>query len=255
MKGLKRMWARWLDRPYPAGTVLYDHYEIVRVLGIGSYGITYLSRDQIDGNLCVVKQVKPSKKGTKQGIEAYEYETALLQKLDHPSIPGFYQKFTYQGHFFFAMEYMSGKNFEDLIFIEQVQYSERQSLLIIQQLLSIVDYLYQNGISHRDLRIPNVLMNNNHELKLIDFGLARYLIDRQEKDKGDFCELAHFLLFLLYSTYVPNGKKNRSWEEELSISRCTKSIIRRLFEIDAPYSNLRELKQDMDQALEELTIA
>ncbi len=249
MRWLKRVWERLLDRPYPSGTIVH-RYELLNVLGIGSYGITYLSRDQKDGKLCVVKQVKPSKKNKKKGMQAYASETSLLQQLDHPSIPRFYQRFEFEGHFFFAMEYMQGKNFEELIFIEGREYSERQALEILQLLLSIVDYLDQNRISHRDLRVPNVLMDEKQDLKLIDFGLARAMTDRDRK--RDFHDIAHFLLFLLYSTYVPVQKRSRSWEEELSIHPSTKRIIRRLFELEAPYRDVRELRAELARTLGEM---
>ncbi|WP_167577903.1 protein kinase [Ammoniphilus sp. YIM 78166] len=244
---MKRIWERMLDRSYPCGTIVQG-YELLNVLGIGSYGITYLSQDQRDGKLCVVKQVKPSKKNTKKGMQAYSSETSLLQQLDHPSIPRFYQRFNFDGHFFFAMEYMEGKNFEELIFIEGREYSERQALFILQQLLCIFDYLYQNGISHRDLRVPNVIMDENEELKLIDFGLAKVMNDKDVK--RDFQDIAHFLLFLLYSTYVPIQKKSKSWEEELRIHPITRRIIRRLFGLDTPYRDIRELSAELASALE-----
>ncbi|RXT03724.1 protein kinase [Ammoniphilus sp. CFH 90114] len=243
---IKKIWSYFQDRPYPAGTVIGDRYELVKILGMGSYGITYFCRDQIGGRNCVVKQLKPSKKKTKQGGQAYEYETTLLQQLDHPSIPKFYQQFQHGGDYFFSMEYMEGRNFEDLIFEDQTKYNERESLRIIQQLLPIVEYLHENGISHGDIRIPNVMMDQQQHMKLIDFGLAREIANESDRD---FNALGHFLLFLLYTTYVSDKKKEASWEEELTLRPSTRSVIRRLFELDEPYSSLRELSDDLTRAI------
>lgn len=259
---------RVLDRPYTCRTILNDQYEIVKVLGMGSYGISYLSRDQKDGKLCVLKQVKPSKKRTKEGLEAFQYETSLLQQLNHPSIPSFYQWFRYRSDYFFSMEYMPGRNFEDLIFEDNVEFSEQQSLHIILKLLSIVEYLHENHVIHRDIRLPNVIIMNG-ELKLIDFGLARRLGDSSESVcgsdapvekqlrreincKSDFYALGHFLLFLLYTTYVPCHSSNSGgWEEELKLSVWTRNFIRRLLQLDAAYSDIAELRGDLFKAIED----
>ena len=73
------------------------------------------------------------------------------------------------------MEYMPGKNFEDYIFIDGYVYTEREVFEILYEILEIVSVFHSEGIIHRDLRIPNILMKEN-QISIIDFGLAKWKV-------------------------------------------------------------------------------
>ncbi|UOK56516.1 protein kinase [Bacillus sp. OVS6] len=156
------------------------------------------------------------------------------------------------------MEYVEAETFEDLIFIKKEAYGEKESFHILLKVLRAVKILHDNGIVHRDLRIPNILMKNQ-SIHIIDFGLARRLNDSNEvfksetkysKEKillrevsyqSDFFALGHFVLFLLYSGYVPSSRKSRSWEDELELSAFAKEIIKRMLKLLKPYDSIDEL--------------
>jgi serine/threonine-protein kinase len=273
MRRLKAWWhnfcARLVDRPLAEGTVLAGRYVIERVLGMGSYGITYLCRDEHLKLRCVVKQVRPSKLGSKKGQPVYEYEMSVLESLDHPQIPKLLDRFSHDGQLFFAMEYIEGRNLEDLIFEEGYRFSERDALLLIRDLLAIVEHLHERKLVHRDIRIPNVILQDG-KLHLIDFGLARRLgdsptyieenlgayvwekqIKREVAFKSDYWGLGHFLLFLLYSTFEAkeDADETLTWEEELDLTPATRKLIRRLIQLDEPYTNAQELRTDLESAI------
>ncbi|ASS73740.1 hypothetical protein CIG75_01295 [Tumebacillus algifaecis] len=272
MQKLKARWQQfysWLiDRPYRAGTLLAQRYQILKVLGMGSYGITYLCHDRVKSGDCVLKQVRPSKLGSNKGRPVYDYEISVLQALDHPQIPKLLDRFTSDGQLFFAMEYKAGRNWEDLIFDEGYTITEPDALSVILDLLDIVEYLHANQLVHRDIRIPNVILQDG-QLHLIDFGLARYLgdpatyieenldaylpekqIKREVAFKSDYWGLGHFLLFLLYSTFTPPEQETEAvtWEEELDLHPATQKLIRRLLQLDPPYDNTAELRADLRAA-------
>lgn len=252
-----------MDRSLSQGTVLRDHYQVIKFLGMGSYGMSYLCLNLQTGNECVIKQVKPSLRKTAKGMQSYYYETDILKKLNHPSVPAFYERFTYHDHLYCAMEYIPGRNLEDLIFEDQRVFSEREALEVLSQLVEITAYLHEHELIHRDIRIPNLILNHG-QLKLIDFGLARSLRDSEEKlpnhmiekklrrqidVKSDFYAMGHVLLFLLYSNYHSEDGKERSWEEELDLFPMTRSLLRRLLQIDVPYQRISELKSDIEDLL------
>lgn len=272
MQRLKAWWQgiyAWLvDRPYAAGTLIHRRYRIEEVLGMGSYGITYLCLDAATNTRCVLKQVRPSKLGSNKGQPVYEYEIAVLEQLDHPQIPKLLDRFAYDRQLFFAMELVTGRNLEDLIFEEGRTMSEPEALGVILELLDIVEYLHSRKLVHRDIRIPNVILQNG-SLHLIDFGLARYLgdpatyieedldayvwekqIKREVAFKSDYWGLGHFLLFLLYTTFSAPADEDdtRTWEEELDLHPATQRLIRRLIQIDPPYENAEELRLDLEAA-------
>lgn len=259
-----------VDRPYPIGTVLFLKYRIEKVLGMGSYGITYLCWDEVQNRKCVVKQVKPSIRNKAKGRKSYQYEITMLQKLNETYFPKFYEQFLFEGNLFFTMEHISGPNLEEYIFDHQVKLSEVEAIQLLLQLLNIVESLHVKHIIHRDIRLPNIIVHHD-QLKLIDFGLARYigedtsneLSSRDSIEKklrrgtnagSDFYALGHLLLFLLYTSYEPADSSERSWEEELSIHPSTKQIIRRLLQTTQPYENVEELKYELEHTLRSVCV-
>ena len=202
-----------LDRPFKQGAFIADRYEIIRVLGMGSYGISYLAKDCRQNKECVVKQMKPSRRNLEKVHRSFEYEMKILSYLNHPQIPSFGDSFTYNGQQFFTMEYIAGRTFEDLIFNDGAVYDEICSFEILRNVLEIVAYFHGKKIIHRDLRIPNIMVKDE-VIYIIDFGLARF-IDIRNSDtssemaryefekklmreihyKSDFYALGHFVLF------------------------------------------------------------
>ena len=155
------------------GIVLNERYKVLRVIGMGSYGIVYLCEDLKTKENTVVKQLRPSKRRNKKEIELFENEISVLRRLNHQNIPVLYETFSNDGHLFYAMSYIDGDNLEDEIFYHKKTFNEKEALGILAQLLELVDYLHNKDIYHQDLRIPNLLLKNK-ELFLIDFGLAKH---------------------------------------------------------------------------------
>ena len=250
---------RWLvDRPFKKGKVICGRYEIIDVLGMGSYGITYVANDIVQQKKVVVKQLRKTKQRTPQGLKSYHYEAKLLSQLNHPQIPSLYEAIETDEGCFLVMELIQGKTFEDLIFEEKCVYTEEQALNILLNILDVVSAIHEQGIVHRDLRIPNII-DVNGTIYVIDFGLARFLGDheetstlieeqqfmRQTSAASDIYALGHFLLFLLYSGYEPTEQQERSWEQELHLSAPIKTIIQKMLRADESYESIKSLQKDI----------
>ncbi|WP_035098441.1 serine/threonine protein kinase [Anoxybacteroides tepidamans] len=254
---------RLFERSYKEGTILRDgRYQIVRKLGMGSYGIAYLANDLHTNKLVVIKRMRAIKRKTRR--KSFEREARILRRLDHPQIPALYETFTERKALHLVMEYMDGDTVESLIFEQGKTYTEEEAFLLLREVLIVVEHIHQAGIVHRDLRIPNILLRDTG-VCIIDFGLARFLHERDSKIesyilekklrrqidiKSDIYALGHFLLFLLYSSYEPTTDEEKSWEEELELSDGARSILRKMLQISPPYRNIGELVRDIDQVLE-----
>ncbi|QHT46329.1 protein kinase [Bacillus sp. SB49] len=247
----KRVRQKLMDRPYGRNEVLAERYQIKKVLQNGSYGIIYLCKDLNAGDTCVVKQMRKSK--GKENKENYEEETSILQRLKHPGIPALIETFSFDGEAFFSMEFIEGKNVEDTLFASNQKYSEKECLELVQKLMGIVCYIHQNDVFHGDIRIPNVLLHEG-EVHLIDFGLAHTLdtkdhVQRERLARDDFFDVGDFLLFLLYSSYEGDTKRNRPWTEELTLHPLTTKLLKRLLEMGPPYNNGEEILGALEQVL------
>ncbi|MBE3571223.1 MAG: protein kinase [Bacillales bacterium] len=256
---------KWMDifeRPLKIGTILKNRYEILRLMGKGGYGLVYEAFDYSLGQKVVVKQLRKRREKSKKEWLAFENEAAILKSLSHPAFPSYVDSFQDQTGRFIVMEKLDGCSFEELIFQQKQEFNHDDSLRILLDALKLVHFLHSRGIIHRDLRIPNILMNND-QLFIIDFGLARRIGDRDDFNENpsnhlarqsisfqeDLMALGHFVLFLLYSTYKPVSIREKSWEEELKLPRKTKEVIRRMLHISPPYDSVEQTIEDVQSIL------
>jgi serine/threonine protein kinase len=249
-----------LEKPFASGELISERYKVLELLGSGSYGHSYLVYDLENRKRKVLKTLRLHKRKTKAGLRGFELEKQLLISMDHPGFPRYYEDGVYKKIPFYTMEYIEGKNFEQLIFAEGREISEAETFTIALELLGQIQYLHARSIIHRDIRIPNVLLEGS-TIRLIDLGLARPLHVKERGAKGseirkemnyqaDFYGLGHFLLFLLYSNYTfPEKMTESSWEEELDISDQAKHILRRLLQIEPAYDNCQQVKTDLQQII------
>jgi serine/threonine-protein kinase len=265
LKPMIRMISNLVEKPWPKGKWIQDRYEIISLLGSGSYGHSYLVYDRLKNTRAVLKALRWHKRITKKGKNSFTEEMDLLKSLNHPSFPAFFESGSFAGIPYFTMEFIDGKTFEQLIFHEGKKYGELESFIIGYKLLEILSDIQQAGIVHRDIRIPNIMWDGNR-VRVIDLGLAKRItpadegrkkgVDHPRKQldfKSDYYGLGHFLLFLLYSSYIPPADgKEKSWEEELPISRQGKKIIRKLLQIDSPYESCNQVKHDFENMIEKI---
>lgn len=239
---------------------MIHHYEIRDILGMGSYGYSYLVLNQQTKRLSVLKMLRFHKRIILKGRLSFQKEMAILKSLSHSRFPVFYEEGEFDHIPFYTMEYISGKTFEQLIFDEGNIYSEAEAFSLGLELLSLITVLHEKGIIHRDIRIPNIMMDDG-KIKLIDFGLARrmdnhhnelisYPVPKKIAPISDFYGLGHFLLFLLYSGYAPIGnQKEKPWEEELEITKKGKHVIKRLLLIESSYLSTNEIFNDIEEVI------
>lgn len=257
------------NRPYKPGRKI-DKYRIVKVLGMGSYGIAYLAMDLTNHTQVVLKQVKPSLRHSPKGETMQAYEQKVLAALSHPHIPRWLRSFTYRRDSFLVMTFIEGPTLEEALFEQMLVMDEQSAARLMKNIAEIVAHLHEHRVIHRDVRIPNVIWYDDQPY-LIDFGLARFIGDsptysadslsdyqaekqlkREVAPSSDLFALGHFFLFLLYSAYTSDeDAPEKSWEEELSLSPAVHGMIRRLLQLDAPYPNVREFLDDLERYLKE----
>ncbi|EIT85693.1 protein kinase domain protein [Fictibacillus macauensis ZFHKF-1] len=252
----KSLLRSFYDVTLPRQQLLFNRYRVHSVLGMGSYGITYKAYDCSTQNYVAIKHLRKSKACRAVHRKAFHQEYETLRSLPQsPSFPSVHGEYYCDDGYFLIMDFMEGTTFEDLVFRDGMIYSEEDTVKLLNKLLSLTDLFHNEGIVHRDLRLPNILYHN-HRLSIIDFGLATSVSKastkfskkhpmRTQDITSDFYNLGHFSLFLLYSNYEPTSQLERSWEEELTLTPLVHQMIRRLLQIDAPYRTSQELRNDI----------
>ncbi|RKP36766.1 kinase-like domain-containing protein, partial [Dimargaris cristalligena] len=150
-------------------------YEFIELIGVGTYGEVYLTRDNHTGDLYATKCIRKADFDTKTC--SYANEIALQSKLPpHPNVARFMFAETWDEHVFIVMEFCPGGDLYDNIVNNPVFKGSSNNNVVHRvffQLLDAVEHCHKHGVYHRDLKPENVLVIDNGRLvKLIDFGLA-----------------------------------------------------------------------------------
>jgi serine/threonine-protein kinase len=150
-------------------------YEVLRVLGKGAMGVVYEGRDPNLDRRVAIKTVKVENLSEEAAAE-YEHrfrtEARSAARLQHPNIVSVYDSDRDTDVAFLVMEYIQGDDLKHHL-DRGVRYSLEQSLKIIRDLLSALDYAHKQGIVHRDIKPANLLIEPGGRVKLTDFGVAR----------------------------------------------------------------------------------
>ena len=91
---IRKTYQFFYDKPIKKGIVLNERYRVLKVIGMGSYGIVYLCKEVESKENIVVKQLRPSKRRNKKEIELFENEISVLRRLNHQNIPVLYETFS-----------------------------------------------------------------------------------------------------------------------------------------------------------------
>jgi serine/threonine protein kinase len=160
---------------FASGTFIDDKYEIVRTLGEGGFGSVYLAEQpQLDRKVAV-KVLHLSLKPTPDAVQRFEREAKALNAVIHKNIVGFYgYGITADGAPYMVMEYVEGKPLSTFVVSGQPMETSR-AMRIARQIFEALACAHSHGIIHRDLKPSNVIIGENDEVKIIDFGLAKLL--------------------------------------------------------------------------------
>lgn len=158
------------DSPYKFVTMNCDPIHIksfkeLKLLGSGKTSEVSLCEDK-DGGLCAVKNFK---KGIDLSI--HNQEVQVLQELDHPNIV---QMLSYDSDSI-TFEYAGHGDIFDYALIKPFEHKLARYYMI--QLINVLDYIHQQNIFHRDIKLENLFLDENYQLKVGDFGLAGFTND------------------------------------------------------------------------------
>lgn len=154
-----------------AGEVnLFGKYEVGRLLGCGAFAKVYHARNVHTGQSVAIKAVS-KQKVVKDGFTAHvKREISIMRRLRHPHIVKLFEVLATKTKIYFIMEFAKGG--ELFAKISKGRFSEDLSRRYFQQLISAVGYCHSRGVFHRDLKPENLLLDENWNLKVSDFGLS-----------------------------------------------------------------------------------
>ena len=153
---------------------MIQHYKVVSLLGKGGMGEVYKCEDQMLGRLVAIKALNTILTADSNFVQRFRREAQLQAKLSHPHIVNLYSYFEDGGQYYMVMEYAEGKTLKDLI-KETGPIPEPRTLKILEQILQALEYAHSKGVVHRDIKPVNIVIGDDDQVKIMDFGIARLL--------------------------------------------------------------------------------
>jgi len=148
-------------------------YLITKSLGKGGFGSVWEATAE-DGKTVALKVLNPQVLENEKVVRKFFHEAMILAKLDHPNICRLMEFFPDGENYCIVMEYVSGVELKKLI-------AQRKgdplpfdpAFKIAKSCLSAFQYAHKNGILHRDIKPANIMITENHDTKIMDFGIAK----------------------------------------------------------------------------------
>ena len=261
-----------ITKEWDSSTILFNRYEIQDILGKGGMGTVYLVKDiRLKGKFWAIKEVHMSPDSYQEFVD----EAEMLVALEHANMPKIadYYPPNEKGQTYLVMDYIKGKTLSEIFEESGHSLSSRRVIKYAIQLCNLLDYLHNykpTPIIYRDLKPSNVMIDENDNVQLIDFGIARkykegkqadtvamgtagfaapeqFDDDLQTDNRTDLFSLGATIYYLLsggkfvYSTQQPLEAINKDVPKGLS------QIVQKLisFEPKDRYQNAKSLKNDL----------
>jgi len=149
----------------------FGKYIIQNIIKSGGIARIYKASDPITKDIVAIKILRQS--GTsRRAIKGFIQEAKMLKKLNHPNIIRVMDFGKEDGMPYMVMKYINGEDLKKLLLHKKTK--RFQSYNLILQIGRGLDYLHEKNIIHQDIKPENILVSKNNEVKIIDFGLARY---------------------------------------------------------------------------------
>ncbi|MCH5212195.1 MAG: protein kinase [Oscillospiraceae bacterium] len=276
------------------GVILVGRYAVGRVLGKGGFGITYLCYDLKEDKMVAVKEYLPDSLTHRNsgdtvvssyGDEREEYfrtgarkfydEAKLVSRFNgNPNIISVYEFFFENNTTYFVMEYLDGVDFKNYIAECGGKINENEAVYIMDRLTEALMIVHSTDVLHRDISPDNIFLCRNGDIKLIDFGAARQVIEEVSKSlsvilKQGFAPLEQYqrrgkqgpwtdiyalgaTMYYALTGMIPDDAMSRLDDASLDpcgISPELMKILEKMLAVRAKerYQNVVELKADLQK--------
>lgn len=145
-----------------------DDFEILLRVGGGTYGEVYKARNKQNGELAAIKVIKME---PEDDFSIIQQEIVIVKSCKHPNIVAYYGSYIRANKLWICMEFCGGGSLQDVYHVTG-PLTEPQIAYICREMLQGLDYLHAQKKIHRDIKGANILLNDQGEVKLADFGIS-----------------------------------------------------------------------------------
>lgn len=153
------------------------NYTIIRKIGEGGMGRVFLAKNKSIAQFVAIKMLHPRYASNPALRERFRQEAIMLSSLNHPNIVKFLNFVENEYGVFLIMEYVEGMTLDDYLNKKTGLLVEAKAFPMMDQILNAFAYAHERNLVHRDIKPGNILVDNDGNIKVLDFGIAQILND------------------------------------------------------------------------------
>lgn len=157
----------------------FGDYELLQEIARGGMGIVYRARQVSLNRTVALKTIVGPKLSDPKFVRRFQTEAEAAAQLQHPHIVTIYDFGEVEGHYYYTMDFVEGQSLAQLV--RSGPLTPRQAALYVKTMAEAMHYAHQHGVLHRDLKPSNVLIDQNDQPRVTDFGLAKLLHTEAER--------------------------------------------------------------------------
>ena len=157
-----------------------NFYLYGRLIGQGAFGKVNIGLNILTGRVVAIKSFnKKTLNKNGDNMKKILYETNLMKKLNHPNITKILEMFEDDDYILIAMEYINGGNLFSFV-KKRRKLSEKTAKFLFRQIILGIKHIHSQKIVHRDIKLENILIDLNNNIKICDFGIGRILSSKKQ---------------------------------------------------------------------------
>jgi serine/threonine protein kinase len=161
----------------------YGHWRVLYLVGAGTFARVYRGSHNETGDIKAIKVLRNRYSADHQTRDQFLREARMVMKLRHPNIVPIFEVDEFQGRIYMVMDFVEGQNLRDYVKAHG-KLDMMVALRIARDLAAGLEYAFDLGICHRDMKLSNVLLSTKRLARMVDFGLAA--ANSEDDDSDDF---------------------------------------------------------------------
>jgi serine/threonine protein kinase len=176
-------------------------YRVSERIGVGGMGVVWKAEQVSTRREVALKLLDARGADSEEMLGRFEREVELAARLEHPHITRVYDSGLHTGGCYYAMEFVDGVPLDE--YVREQGLAPADVLALMGKVCAAVQYAHQNGVIHRDLKPDNILVDDEGNPHILDFGLAEVMDEQRQtmmlSMEGDLLGTPAFM------AYVPRG--------------------------------------------------
>ena len=157
-----------------------NFYLYGRLIGQGAFGKVNIGLNILTGRVVAIKSFNKKSLSTNgENMKKILSETDLMKKLNHPNVTKILEMFEDEEYILIAMEYINGGNLFSFV-KKRRKLSEKTAKFLFRQIILGIKHIHSKKIVHRDIKLENILIDLNNNIKICDFGIGRILKNEKQ---------------------------------------------------------------------------